>query len=86
LLPNAPYYHCQNIFEEVVPKGRPCSLNRRKKIQVVTPMYLNIVPASHTKGTIKEKMISCFFMALIVENIVEITTFVQKTFSSQDVF
>jgi hypothetical protein len=49
-------------------------------------MYSNIVPASHTEGTIKNKMISCFFMALIAENTFEVTASVQKTFSSQDVF
>jgi hypothetical protein len=29
LLPNAPYYHCQNIHEEVVPKGTPCSFDKK---------------------------------------------------------
>jgi hypothetical protein len=32
LLLNAPNYHCQNIHEQVVPKGTPCSLNHREKI------------------------------------------------------
>jgi hypothetical protein len=53
---------------------------------IMAPMYPNIVLASHTEGTIKKKMISCFFMTLIVENTVDITAFVQKTFFSQDVF
>jgi hypothetical protein len=30
LLPNAPDYHCQNIHEEVVPKGTPCSFDHRE--------------------------------------------------------
>jgi hypothetical protein len=44
LLPNATNYHCQNFHEEVVPKGTPCSLDHREKIQVMAPMNSNVIP------------------------------------------
>jgi hypothetical protein len=76
------HQNCQNIHEEVVPKGTPCSLNHSEKIQVVAPMNSNIIPSFCTEGTTKKKVISCFFIALITENTVEIAALIQKAFSS----
>jgi hypothetical protein len=48
--------------------------------KVMAPMNSNVIPSFCTEGT-TEKVICCFFIALITENTVEIAALIHKAFS-----